>query len=109
MVASLKQVDCIPGGNGKIRASEVRDDCDIYSNNFPVAVKERPARTARCRRGIINDLVFKDVPYMSLRGDRPDKVLRGELRHDDSEVSEYRLQSSAQLLVPLSPECLPPR
>src|ERR1700756_3651338 len=86
MVASPKQVGCISGRNGKIRAAEVLDHCHVYSNHFPVAVKERLARTARCRRGVINDLVLKDVPYMSLCGDGPDKVLRGELRHDDSDV-----------------------
>jgi len=38
----------------------------------------KPAITARptgCRRGIMNDLVLKYVSYVSLGGDRPNKVL----------------------------------
>src|SRR5260370_31693532 len=86
MVASPKQVGCISGRNSEIGTAEIRDHCKIYADNLSVSVKKRPARTARCRRGIINDLVFKDVPYMSLCGDGPNKVVRSELRHDDPDV-----------------------
>jgi hypothetical protein len=59
-----KQVICISGGNGEVRAPKALDYRRIYTNDLTVFVKQRAAGTAECRRGIMNDLVLKYAPYV---------------------------------------------
>jgi len=59
-----KQVICISGGNGEVRAPKALDYRRIYTNDLTVFVKQRAGGTAECRRGIMNDLVLKYAPYV---------------------------------------------
>lgn|SRR6516162_5227190 len=38
----LKQIGCVSGGNGEIRAAKAPKDREIYSNDLTVSIKEGP-------------------------------------------------------------------
>src|SRR5437660_3103498 len=82
----LKQVFGESDGDGKIGAAKVFEHGEVYPNHFSAAVEERPARTAGRGCRIVNNLVLQHVADMSLRGGRPDQLLRSDLRHDLADV-----------------------
>src|SRR5260370_37432047 len=86
MVTSLKRVGCVSGRTSEIRAAETCDHSEIYADTLSVSVKQRPARTTGCGRGIVHDLVLKHVADVSLRRGWPDEPLRCNLRHDIADV-----------------------
>jgi hypothetical protein len=38
----FKQIGCVSGRNGEIRAAKALKDCEIYSNDLTVSIKEGP-------------------------------------------------------------------
>ena len=57
----LKQVVRKSRRHGEIRAAKVLKYREVYANNLPVAVKERPARAAGGGRRVVHDFVRQDI------------------------------------------------